>query len=37
MIVNTNKMKAITIDKRKKDHINEKVLIDQQNVEVVSG
>ena len=36
MIVNPDMFQAIIIGKKRRNHKNEKILIDQQNVEVVS-
>ena len=37
MIVNPDKIQAILIDKRKGDHTNQRIVVDNQNIKVVSS
>ena len=37
MIINPDKFQAILLDKRKSDHTNEIILVDDQNIKVVSS
>ena len=36
MVVNSDKFQVITLDKRKKDHTNERITVDNQQIKVVS-
>ena len=37
MIVNPDKFQAILLDKRKSDHANQRIAVDNQNIKVVSS
>ena len=37
MIVNPDKFQAILLDKRKSDHTNQRIVVDNQNIKVVSS
>ena len=37
MIVNPDKFQAILLDKRKSDHTNQRIAVDNQNIKVVSS
>ena len=37
MIVNPDKFQAILLDKRKSDHTNQRIVVDSQNINVVSS